>query len=97
MSTSGPAAGKFLDLEYSGGGVSIIDAVLKWPLLALSEVQNGGYIPAVLALGAGYYVGGVPGQGQSLQTYAMAYGAAGLGLYAGLMIGGSGMLMSKRK
>lgn len=65
---------------------SLIDVVLKWPLLLLSDVQYGMYVPAVIALGAGYYVGGgLPGAGQSYQTYAMAYGAAGLGYYAGLM------------
>lgn len=64
---------------------SILDVILKWPLLLLSDVQYGMYVPAIVALGAGYYVGGVPLQGQSLQTYAMAYGAAGLGYYGGLM------------
>ncbi len=65
---------------------SILDVILKWPLLLVSDAQYGMYVPAVVALGAGYYVGGgLPGAGQSYQTYAMAYGAAGLGYYAGLM------------
>lgn len=67
-------------------GASLIDVVLKWPLLLVDDVQYGMYIPALIALGAGYYIGGVPLQGQSMQTYAMAYGAAGLGYYAGLMV-----------
>ncbi len=71
----------------SAGGVSLLDVVLKWPLLAVSEVQNGSFIPTLVALGAGYYVGGgLPGGGQSLQTYAMAYAAAGLGMYGALMV-----------
>lgn len=65
---------------------SILDVIIKWPLLLLNDVQYGMYVPAIVALGAGYYVGGgLPGGGQSLQTYAMAYGAAGLGYYGGLM------------
>ena len=64
----------------------MIDVLLKWPLLLVDDVQYGMYIPALVALGAGYYIGGgLPGQGQSLQTYAMAYGAAGAGYYGGLM------------
>lgn len=90
MSLNGPAAGKYESL-VDAKNASLIDVVLKWPLLMLDDVQYGMYIPALIALGAGYYVGGVPLQGQSLQTYAMAYGAGGLGYYAGLMVSQRGM------
>ncbi len=85
----GPAAGKF-DSLGSASLPSAISVILKWPLFMLNDVQYGMYIPAALALGAAYYVGGgLPGGGQSMQTYAMAYGAGGVGYYAGLMVGGN--------
>ncbi len=88
MSTHGPAAGKFENM--TGASLpSAVSVILKWPLLLFGDVEYGIYIPAIVALGAGYYVGGVPLQGQALQTYAMAYGAAGLGYYAGLMLTGN--------
>lgn len=69
---------------------SALDVILKWPLIAVGDVSRfGRYLPIVVALGAGYYVVGVPGAGQSLQTYAMGYGAAGLGYYAGIMFDNS--------
>ena len=84
-------------LLQSSMHASILDVVLKWPLLLVNDVQYGMYIPAVVALGAGYYVGGgLPGGGQSWQTYAMAYGAAGLGYYAGLMFSQRGAPDMKR-
>jgi hypothetical protein len=81
----GPAAGKLLIQDGASGSVSFLDVLLKWPLLVVHGVSAGIYVPSLVALGAGYYMGGVPGQGQSWQTYAMAYGAAGVGYYAGLM------------
>ncbi len=82
-SIASPSSG----FDSVGGGIGLLDILLKWPLLAVYQVQNGGYIPAALALGAAYYVGGgLPGNGQSMQTYAMAYGAGGLAMYAGLMV-----------
>jgi len=86
--SNGPAAGKF-DSLGSASLPSIVSVVLKWPLFLYGDVMYGMYIPAIVALGAAYYVGGVPGSGQSLQTYAMAYGAGGVGYYAGLMLSGN--------
>ena len=53
-----------------GSGVSY-DVILKWPLVAY---EKGDYVGGALAAGAMYWwIGGLPGQGQSAMELAQGY------------------------
>ncbi len=51
--------------------------VVRWPLLAVQQVQVGAWIPTAAALGVTYYLFGIPNPSESIQQFAIAYGVAG--------------------
>ncbi len=61
--------------------MSLAQIVIKWPLVLMSQVRNGIYLPAIAGLGVPYYLYGMPSSYWGARQMAMAYGVAGLVTY----------------